>query len=161
MIDGKPYYFDDVTGRRLTRAELTGKLIAVAKSSYGKHIDAPGILAANGGLICPWGPCMSWVWWAFHESGLSIFLADGAASGWPHHNLDWYKARGRASMQAQVGDIAFYKWPRWASAYSSSHAGIVVSVDGGRVMIADAMSAGIGERLSYNVLVGYAHPYWD
>lgn len=162
MIDGRPYYFDDYTGRRFTRADLINRLLAQARSSYGKNIDAPGILAANGGLICPFGPCMSWVWWVFHESGLGIFLADGAASGWPHHNFDWYRTRGRVSMQAQVGDIAFYKWPGWADAYSASHAAIVVSVNGGRVTVADAMAGGIWERPSYTyVLVGYAHPYWD
>ncbi|MCI1211662.1 CHAP domain-containing protein [Bifidobacterium tibiigranuli] len=160
MIDGMPYYFDQWTGRRYARNEIIGRLLAQARSSYGKNIDAPGILAANGGLICPFGPCMAWVWWVFHESGLGIFLADGAASGWPHHNFDWYQVHGRVSMTPQVGDIAFYKWPGWANAYSASHAGIVVSVNGGHAIVADAIFGGIGERPSYNVLVGYAHPYW-
>lgn len=161
-IDGKPYYFDDYTGRKFTRNDLIYRLLQQARSSYGKNIDAPGVLAANGGLICPYGPCMAWVWWVFHEAGLGIFLCDGAATGWPHHNYDWYRVRGRVSMTPQVGDIAFYKWPGWANNLSASHAAIVVAVNGRSVTVADAMAGGIGERPSYTyVLVGYAHPYWD
>lgn len=109
IIDGQPYYFDQYTGRKYNRDEVIGRMLSFARSSYGKNIDAVGALAANGGLICPYGSCMAWVWWTFREAGLSAFLSGGANSGWPHHNLDWYRSRGRVSMTSKVGDLAFYK----------------------------------------------------
>ncbi|KAB8288600.1 Surface protective antigen SpaA [Bifidobacterium ramosum] len=164
MIDGRPYYFDQRDGHRYSRRELINRLLGVVRSTYGKNIDAPGVLAANGGLLCPYGPCMAWVWWCFNKAGMSIFLSGGATSGWPHHNFDWYRSRGRVNMTPKVGDLAFYKWSDqpWAKNLSAAHVGIVVAVKGKRVTIADAAFTSIAERPSYTVaLQGYAEPYWD
>ena len=162
LIDGKPYYLDKQTGARWSKSQIVSKLVATARSYYGKHPDCPGALAANGGLLCPFGPCMSYVWYVFHQAGLDVFLCDGAKTGWPHHNYDWYRTRGRVNMKAQIGDIAFYKFPEtaWSKNYSASHAGIVVRVDNGGVWVADAINDGIGEHYSYSCILGYAHPYY-
>lgn len=162
-IDGKPYYFDQYTGRKYSRNEVINRMLKYARASYGKNIDAVGALSANGGLICPYGPCMAWVWWVFKQADLSPFLSGGANSGWPHHNFDWYRSRGRVSMTPKVGDLAFYKWSGqdWANKLSASHVAIVVAVKGNRVTIADAAFDAIAERPSYtSALQGYAEPYW-
>ena len=163
IIDNKPYYLDMVTGARWSKSQIVNKLVATARSYYNQHPDCPGVLAANGGLLCPFGPCMSYVWYVFHQADLDAFLCNGAKTGWPHHNYDWYRSRGRVDMNAQVGDLAFYKFPEsdWARNYSSSHAAIVVRVDRGGVWVADAINNGIGEHYSYSCIQGFAHPYYD
>ena len=163
IIDNKPYYLDTVTGARWSKSQIVNKLVATARSYYNQHPDCPGVLAANGGLLCPFGPCMSYVWYVFHQADLDAFLCNGAKTGWPHHNYDWYRSRGRVDMNAQVGDLAFYKFPEsdWARNYSSSHAAIVVRVDRGGVWVADAINNGIGEHYSYSCIQGFAHPYYD
>lgn len=168
MVNGRHLYFDPVTGRQWSGDEIINKVLATARSSYGKNIDAAGALRNAGGLLCPWGPCTEWIWWVFNQAGLSLFFSDGATSGWPHHNFDWYRARGRVSMTPHVGDIAFYRFSpassTWARDKSASHAGIVVRVERGAVWIADAAYSSIAERNATRVygggLVGYARPYY-
>lgn len=61
----------------------------------------------------------------------------------------------------QVGDVAFWKFSdSWASNYSASHAGIVIEVNGGNVVIVDAAYGNIGVRSAYSG-ARYAHPYYD
>lgn len=100
-------------------------------------------------------------WYIFHSAGLDIFLCDGAKTGWPHHNYDWYRSRGRVSHTPHVGDIAFWKFgDAWAHDYDASHAGVVVEVNGRNVIIIDAAYGDIGIRSAYNG-ANYAHPYYD
>lgn len=168
MVNGRHLYFDPATGRQWSGDEIINKVLATARSSYGKNIDAAGALRNAGGLLCPWGPCTEWIWWVFNQAGLGLFFSDGATSGWPHHNFDWYRARGRVSMTPHVGDIAFYRFSpassTWARDKSASHAGIVVRVERGAVWIADAAYSSIAERNATRVygggLVGYARPYY-
>lgn len=164
MIDGRPRYFDKHTGRVYGKSEEVNLLMSVVKTTYGKDIDCPGAVAAAGGILCPYGPCMSYVWWCFDKAGLRMFLCDGAVTGYPHHNYDWYNSRGRVNYSPQVGDIAFFRYAGWADAIgaSASHAGIVVGVSGnGVVLVADALTGGIYPR-TYSVggTIGFAHPYW-
>lgn len=104
---------------------------------------------------------MSFVWYSFHTADLDIFLCDGAKSGWPHHNYDWYASRGRVNLSPQPGDVVFWQFGGWAKGLSASHAGIVSSVSNGRVRIVDASDGSIAERNAYNGVRGYAHPYYD
>lgn len=98
MIDGRPYYLDKATGRRLYAQELKDRLVNAARSTYFTHPDCDAALAAAGGSICPNGPCMAYVWYVFHQADLDIFLANGdLLSGYPHENLDWYRERGRVA----------------------------------------------------------------
>lgn len=167
IVDGRHLYFDPHTGRQWSRDEIINLLLNTARGAYGKNIDAAGELNKVHGLLCPYGPCMEWIWWVYHTAGLDLFLSDGATSGWPHHNFDWYRSRGRVNWTPQVGDLAFYKWPGqdWANDKSAAHAAIVVRVDHGRVYVADAAFDNIAERdatLMYGrALQGYAHPYYD
>lgn len=161
IINGRHYFLDPYTGAKYSKQQIVNRLIGSARSQIGKHPDCPGVLAANGGLICPYGPCMSFVWYSFHTAGLDIFLCDGAKTGWPHHNYDWYASRGRVNLSPQPGDIAFWQFGGWATGLSASHAGIVVSVNNGRVRIVDASDGSIAERNAYNGVRGYAHPYYD
>ena len=163
-ISGKWYYFDDVTGRVLTSSELAARLVNTAYSELGKNTDVVAIIAANGGLTCPYGPCMSFVWYVFHKAGLDGFLCDGAITGWPHHNYDWYNSRGLISRTPRVGDIVFFRWGGWADTIgaSSSHAGIVVGVSGGSVRVIDALADGLGPHtysVNYYALLGFANPF--
>lgn len=161
IIDGRHYFFDPYTGAKYSKQQIIDRLINFARSQIGKHPDCPGTLTANGGLICPYGPCMSFVWYAFHIADLDIFLCDGAKTGWPHHNYDWYASRGRVDLSPRPGDIVFWQFGGWANGLSASHAGIVVSVSHGRVRIVDAANNSIAERNAYNGVKGYAHPYYD
>lgn len=166
MIDGRPYYFDQTTGRVLTAQELKDRLIATARSSYYTHPDCDAELAAAGGTVCPHGPCMAYVWWVFHHADLDVFLADGTLrSGWPHENLDWYRANGRADRNPAPGDIVFFRYPGFAydKGLSASHVGIVVSVSGNTMRVADAAYSSIEERTYWvdGYLAGIAHPYWE
>lgn len=164
MIDGRPRYFDENTGRVYSKDEEVNRLISVVRGTYGRDIDCSGALAMAGGIVCPYGPCMSYVWWCFDQAGLNLFLCDGAVTGYPHHNYDWYRSRGRVDYSPQVGDIAFFRYSGWADTIgaSASHAGIVVAVPGnGVVLVADAATGGIIPR-TYSVggTIGFAHPYW-
>ena len=161
IINGKHYFFDPYTGAKYSKQQIVNRLLNSARSQIGKHPDCPGTLAANGGLICPYGPCMSFVWYSFHTAGLDIFLCDGAKSGWPHNNYDWYASRGRVNLSPQPGDVVFWQFGGWAKGLSASHAGIVASVTNGRVRIVDASDGSIAERNAYNGVRGYAHPYYD
>ncbi len=163
-ISGKWYYFDDITGRVLTSTELAARLVNTAYSELGKNTDVVAIIAANGGLTCPYGPCMSFVWYVFHKAGMDGFLCDGAITGWPHHNYDWYNNRGLISRTPRVGDIVFFRWGGWADTIgaSSSHAGIVVGVSGGSVRVIDALASGLGPHtysVNYYALLGFANPF--
>lgn len=162
-IDGKWEYFDNVTGKVYSAQDKINKVVNTAYSAAGKNIDCPGILAANGGKTCHYGPCMSLVWWIFYESGMSGHLADGLKSGWPHENYDWYNCRGRVDKNPKVGDIAFFWYYNFAGVegVSCSHAGIVVAVNGDSVLVIDALDSGIQPRWrsKYSVL-GFAHPYY-
>lgn len=161
IIDGHHYFFDPYTGAQYSKQQIANRLASYARTYSSQHPDCPGALAANGGLICPFGPCMSFVWYVFHAAGLDVFLCDGAKTGWPHHNFDWYNSRGRVSSTPQVGDVAFWKFSdSWASNYSASHAGIVIEVNGGNVVIVDAAYGNIGVRSAYSG-ARYAHPYYD
>nr|WP_236029554.1 CHAP domain-containing protein [Bifidobacterium miconisargentati] len=110
---------------------------------------------------------MEWIWWVYQKAGLSPFLSDGATSGWPHHNFDWYRSRGRVSWTPRVGDLAFYKWSsqEWGRDKSATHAAIVVGVEHGHVYVADAAFDNIDVRdatVRYGyALQGYAHPYYN
>lgn len=161
ILDGHHYFFDPYTGVQYNKQQIANRLVNQARSYAGQHPDCPGELAANGGLICPYGPCMSFVWYSFHHAGLDIFLCDGAKTGWPHHNYDWYNSRGRVSSTPHVGDIAFWKFnDSWSRNYSASHAGIVVSVNGGYATIVDAANGNISVRSAYYG-AHFAHPYYD
>ena len=59
IINGKHYFLDPYTGAQYSKQQIVDRLISSARSQIGKHPDCPGALAANGGLICPYGPCMS------------------------------------------------------------------------------------------------------
>ena len=164
MVDGKPYYLDDITGRKLGKNEIVEKLFRVVQSSFGTHPDCPVELKSAGGELCPYGPCMSYVWWCFHHAGLDIFLNnDEIRTGWPHQSFDWYKSHGRVNRSASKGDIAFFNPTDWAPALgvSSSHAGIVIGTTSGGLLIADASYGGIMPRLySWRDIAGIAHPYY-
>lgn len=163
-IDGKLYYFDECTGRQYSGNDIRNKLIGTVQSTYGANLDCIGELRNAGGSVCYEGPCMSYVWWCFWHAGLNQFLCDGAISGWPHDNSNWYAARGRYDMAPMVGDIAFFRYSGWADAIgaSTSHAGIVIAVSGGSVLVADALDSGIWPRwYSIGQCVGFAHPYYD
>ena len=163
-IDGKLYYFDECTGRQYSGNDIRNKLIGTVQSTYGANLDCIGELRNAGGSVCYEGPCMSYVWWCFWHAGLNQFLCDGAISGWPHDNSNWYAARGRYDMAPMVGDIAFFRYSGWADAIgaSTSHAGIVIAVSGGSVLVADALDSGIWPRwYGIGQCVGFAHPYYD
>lgn len=161
ILDGHHYFFDPHTGAQYNKQQIIDRLTSQARALLNQHPDCPGVLAANGGLICPFGPCMAFVWYIFHSAGLDIFLCDGAKTGWPHHNYDWYRSRGRVSHTPHVGDIAFWKFgDAWAHDYDASHAGVVVEVNGRNVIIIDAAYGDIGIRSAYNG-ANYAHPYYD
>lgn len=166
FIDNHPYYFDVYTGRLLTGDEERNMLLSVVFGSYGADLDCMGELAAAGGTVCPYGPCMSYVWWCFHHAGLDLFLCDGKISGYPHENYDWYDYYGHVDYSPRVGDIAFMRYAGWADdigGVSASHAGIVVAVsDDGAALVADALSGGIWPRwYSAGSTIGFAHPYWN
>lgn len=161
ILDGHHYFFDPHTGAQYNKQQIIDRLTSQARALLNQHPDCPGVLAANGGLICPFGPCMAFVWYIFHSAGLDIFLCDGAKTGWPHHNCDWYRSRGCVSHTPHVGDIAFWKFgDAWAHDYDASHAGVVVEVNGRNVIIIDAAYGDIGIRSAYNG-ANYAHPYYD
>lgn len=166
FIDNHPYYFDTCTGRLLTGDEERNMLLGVVYGSYGVDLDCMDELAAAGGTVCPYGPCMSYVWWCFHHAGLDLFLCDGMISAYPHENYDWYDCFGRVDYSPRVGDIAFMRYPGWADAIggvSASHAGIVIAVsDDGDALVVDALSGGIWPRwYSVGSTIGFAHPYWN
>ena len=162
-IDGKWQFLDPITGEVYSKNKKIERVVNKAYSAVGKHIDAPGILASQGGKLCHYGPCMSLVWWMFYDSGMPGHVADGMKSGWPHDNYDWYKNRGRVDYNPQVGDIAFFRYPMFADVegVSSSHAGLVVGVNGNSVVVIDALDSGIRPRVySKYSTVGFAHPYY-
>lgn len=141
----------------------------MARSLRGKHPDCPGALAINGGIVCPHGQCMAFVWYVFHSAGYDVFLCNsgsvnGKQSGWPQHNYDWYARRGRISNTPKVGDIVFWKFRDATWATSASHAGFVVSVAPGRVTIVDAAFTNIAERTIswalYPAAPQYATPFY-
>ena len=165
MVDGRPYYFDAVTGRKLEPAELRQRLVSTAVSTYYTHPDCDAALREAGGTTCTYGPCMAYVWWVFHQADLDIFLSDGQLlSGWPHDQFDWYKARGRVDRTPRPGDVVFFRFDGFATnlGLSASHAGIVVGTSGSYVLVADAAYDSIEQRAwrmdSY--MAGVAHPYW-
>ena len=163
-IDGKLYYFDEYTGRQYSAGEIISKLISTVQSTYGADLDCAGELRDAGGSVCYEGPCMSYVWWCFWHAGLNQFLCDGAISGWPHDNSNWYEARGRYDMSPRVGDIAFFRYSGWADEIgaSTSHAGIVIAVSGASVLVADALDSGIWPRwYTISSCAGFGHPYYD
>ena len=164
-VDGKLRYFDNVTGKVCTKDEIINKLFSVVSTTYGANLDCAGELGAAGGSVCPYGPCMSYVWWCFYHAGLGNFLCDGAITGWPHDNSNWYAARGRFDMFPQVGDIAFFRFPaQWADdmGVPTDHAGIVIGTSNDSVLVADATYEGIGLRwYDLGVCAGFAHPYYD
>lgn len=137
MIDGRPYYLDGVTGKRLSSEEMVSRLIAVAASQDGitsrnsKYVDA---LRWAGGVTDPMGPCMTYVWWCFQEAGFHYQLVDGEFdSGYPHDTEAWYSSRGRIYDDPQPGDIWLVNQPSHGWQYigpvSATHAGIVASVE--------------------------------
>ncbi len=162
-IGGNWQYFDKNTGQVYSKQDKIEKVVSAAYSAVGRNIDCPGILAANGGKTCYYGPCMSLVWWMFYQSDMTGHLADGLNSGWPHENYDWYKSRGMVDYNPRVGDIAFFWYYNFAGVegVSCSHAGLVVDVSGDSVLVIDALSGGIYPRwYSIGSVVGFAHP-WD
>lgn len=162
FINGRPYYFDRVTGRRYSGAEERNLLVHTARSFYGKHPAVRPALVRAGGKNNPVGPCAAFVWYVFNKAGLSAFHAGGTKSAWPVDNWWWYRTRGRLSMIPPVGDFAFYYWPTDARQPLVSHEGIIVRVDGSGVWVADAIFGGIGEHRTYTAaLRGYGHPYWN
>lgn len=169
VINDRPYFFDRVTGRQHGRTEIVNKLVSRARSLIRKHPDCPGALAINGGILCPMGPCMSFVWYVFHMEGYDVFLANGGAkngkqSGWPQDNYDWYARRGRIGTSPKVGDIVFFKFnnPAASWARNANHAGFIVSVSPGRVTMIDAAEGGILERNvnHWGGTIRYATPYY-
>lgn len=174
VINDRPYYFDSVTGRQFGKQEIINKLVSRARSFIRKHPDTTGALAINGGLLCTYGPCMSFVWYVFHACDFDVFLANGGAkngrpSGWPQDNYDWYAKRGRISTSPKVGDIVFFKFHNSSSGWArnANHAGFVVSVSNGRAKWVDAAFNSIDERdinkpIPYErpVTLRYATPYY-
>jgi glucan-binding YG repeat protein len=146
LIDGSPHYFDLYTGRVYTEEEEINLLLSVVYDTYGADLDCIGDLAAAGGDVCYEGPCMSYVWWCFRNAGLDLFLCDGAISGWPHHNYDWYDARDRITWSPKAGDIAFFRYSGWADdiGASASHAGVVIGATDDAVLVVDALTGGFG-----------------
>lgn len=163
LIDGSPHYFDLCTGRVYTEEEEINLLLGVVYDTYGADLDCIGDLAAAGGDVCYEGPCMSYVWWCFHNAGLDLFLCDGAISGWPHHNYDWYDARDRITWSPKAGDIAFFRYSGWADdiGASASHAGVVIGATDDAVLVVDALTGGIWPRwYSIGSTIGFGRPYW-
>lgn len=163
-IQGKWYYFDDCTGRVLSENEIANKLVQIAYSELHKNTNVVEAIRNAGGIVCPYGPCMTFVWYVFNKAGLSGFLCDGAITGYPHHNYDWYNCRGKINWSPKAGDIVFFRWNGWADSIgaSASHAGIVVGVNGGYVQVIDAMADGLGPHyysLNDYALRGYANPF--
>ena len=163
-IDGKWYYFDECTGRVYSENEIANRLVRMAYSELHKNTNVVEAIQKAGGIVCPYGPCMTFVWYTFNKAGLSGFLCDGAITGYPHHNYDWYNCRGKNTWVPKVGDIAFFRWNGWADEIgaSSSHAGIIVGVNGGYIQVIDAMADGLGpHNYSMNdyALIGYANPF--
>ncbi|EFA22921.1 CHAP domain-containing protein [Bifidobacterium gallicum] len=156
LINDRPYFFDKTTGRQWSKNELVNKIVSTARSFRLKHPDCPGALALNGGIICPQGPCMSFVWYVFHAAGLDVFLCNGGAvngrpSGIPDDNYSWYAKRGRISSSPKVGDIVFWRFTNgysWST--NASHAGIVVNVAPGKITVMDAAFNNIDERPIYS-----------
>lgn len=102
ILDGHHYFFDPHTGAQYNKQQIIDRLTSQARALLNQHPDCPGVLAANGGLICPFGPCMAFVWYIFHSAGLDIFLCDGAKTGWPHHNYDWCLSSNKSACRHQL-----------------------------------------------------------
>ena len=59
----------------------------MAYSELHKNTNVVEAIQKAGGIVCPYGPCMTFVWYTFNKAGLSGFLCDGAITGYPHHNM--------------------------------------------------------------------------
>ena len=178
-IDGNPYYLDPATGKKLTKDEMVSRLLSVAASQDGissgdKYVNA---LVSAGGVYNPMGPCMTYVWWCFHECGFDLQLMDGTISSKPHEVEAWYRQRGRIMQDPQPGDIWLVNQPSHGWQYigrvSATHAALVDHVtyraDGSvdKVYAWQHVNGWVHlvEEDPYNVvggwLVGYARPNFN
>lgn len=133
-IDGKPYYLDAYTGERLSKQEMVDRLVSIASSQNGTtSADAyVNALTLTGADPDPYGPCMTFVWWCFHQAGFDNQLMDGQPNAWPHVTADWYSSRGRLMGSPEPGDIWLVNQPYIAgnpAGLSATHAGLVSSVE--------------------------------
>lgn len=129
MIDGRPYYLDPATGERLSHDEVVARLLAVAASQDGQTSGDgyEAALASVGKERNPNGPCMTYVWWCFHEAGMDFQFMDGQATSWPHEVALWYEASGRLMHDdPQPGDI-WLIYQNGAGPAPATHAGLVAS----------------------------------
>jgi len=174
LVNNRPYYFNSGDGRMWNRQDVINKLVSTARGMVGKRINTVAALQMNGGLLCPYGPCMTTIWYLFYHAGLNIFLCNGAAkngrqSGWPQDNYDWYSRQGRIrSNNPKVGDLVFFYWKMpgngWAT--NAHHAGFVMSVNGRHVTWLDDVGGiikirdGNAPEYSRSRVITYATPYY-
>lgn len=123
------WYFDPVTGEMLSHDEVVARLLAVAASQDGQTSGDgyEAALASVGKERNPNGPCMTYVWWCFHEAGMDFQFMDGQATSWPHEVALWYEASGRLMHDdPQPGDI-WLIYQNGAGPAPATHAGLVAS----------------------------------
>ena len=88
LINNRPYYFDKNTGRKYSGTEVVNTLVRTARNYCHSNLNASNALVSAGGIFCPKGPCMSFVWCVYHYSGMDVFLANGtSAAGRPSDPL--------------------------------------------------------------------------
>ncbi len=132
LINNRPYYFDKNTGRKYSGTEVVNTLVRTARNYCHSNLNASNALVSAGGIFCPKGPCMSFVWCVYHYSGMDVFLANGTSaagrpSGYPDDYYNWYARNGRLTRTPRVGDIAFFYFSSGAGwATNASHAALVV-----------------------------------
>ena len=158
IIDGHHYFFDPYTGAQYSKQQIANRLASYARTYSSQHPRLPGRIGGERRPHLPVRPV--------HVVCL-VRLPCRRPGRIP---LRWSQDR-LASPQLrpvqlprprqQVGDVAFWKFSdSWASNYSASHAGIVIEVNGGNVVIVDAAYGNIGVRSAYSD-ARYAHPYYD
>lgn len=170
LINNRPYYFDKNTGRKYSGTEVVNTLVRTARNYCHSNLNASNALVSAGGIFCPKGPCMSFVWCVYHYSGMDVFLANGTSaagrpSGYPDDYYNWYARNGRLTRTPRVGDIAFFYFSSGAGwATNASHAALVVGVNGSKVTVIDAAFYNIAERVAsnsggtYPLPKAYGHP---
>lgn len=129
MIGDRPYYLDPQTGERISHDEVVARLLAVAASQDGQTSgdEYEAMLASVGVERNPNGPCMTYVWWCFHEAGMDLQFMDGQATSWPHEAALWYEASGRLMHgDPQPGDI-WLIYQDGAGPAPATHAGLIAS----------------------------------
>ena len=170
LINNRPYYFDKHTGRKYSGNEVVNTIVRTARNYRRSNLNSSGSLVSAGGIFCPKGPCMSFVWCVYHYSGMDVFLANGTSaagrpSGYPDDYYDWYARNGRLTHTPRVGDVAFFYFSSGAGwARNASHAALVVGVNGNRITVIDDAFYSIDERIAsnsggtYPMPKAYGHP---